>query len=149
MQRSCRRLEYGVCKWPKGRALGGSSVINFLIYTRGNSRDYDEWEEAGNYGWGWQNVLPYFRKMENVKIPNLRNSPWRGSTGPLDIEHAGYKTPLLDTFLEMAREFGYSVNDPNGESQIGFSQAQATMRNGRRCSASKAYIQPGKLKFRI
>lgn len=81
--------------------------------------------------------------MENVKIPNLRNSPWRGNNGPLDIEHAGFKTPLLDAFLEMAHEFDYPVNDPNGESQIGFSQAQATMRNGRRCSASKAYIQPG------
>lgn len=142
VQKSCRRLEYGVCNWPKGRALGGSSVINFLIYTRGNARDYDEWEQVGNYGWGWKDVLPYFKKMENVKIAKFRNSPFRGNDGPLDIENSKYKTPLLDSFFEAGRDLGYSNNDPNGKSQIGFSQCQATMRFGRRCSASKAYIQP-------
>lgn len=142
VEKSCRRLEMGVCNWPKGRALGGSSVINFLIYTRGNARDYDEWEEAGNYGWGWRDVFPYYKKMENVKIPEFRNSSYRGNNGPLDIEHAEYRTPLLDAFFEAGREFGYPIRDPNGESQIGFSQCQATMRRGRRCSASKAYIRP-------
>uniref|UniRef100_A0A336K688 CSON015437 protein n=1 Tax=Culicoides sonorensis TaxID=179676 RepID=A0A336K688_CULSO len=142
VENSCRGLEYGVCNWPKGRALGGSSVVNFLIYTRGNARDYDEWEEAGNYGWGWKDVLYYYKKLENVKIPEFRQSKYRGNNGPLDIELAGFKTPLLDAFFQAGREFGYPVNDPNGESQIGFSQCQATMRLGRRCSASKAYIRP-------
>lgn len=142
VQKSCRRLKYGVCNWPKGRALGGSSVINFLIYTRGNARDYNEWEEAGNYEWGWKDVFPYYKKMENVKIPKYRNSPFRGNNGPLDIESSDFKTPLLDAFFEAGREFGYPISDPNGESQIGFSQCQATMRLGRRCSASKAYIRP-------
>lgn len=80
--------------------------------------------------------------MENVKIPEFRNSPYRGNNGPLDIEHAEYRTPLLDAFYQAGREFGYPINDPNGKSQIGFSQCQATMRRGRRCSASKAYIRP-------
>ncbi|XP_063697755.1 glucose dehydrogenase [FAD, quinone]-like [Culicoides brevitarsis] len=142
VKNACRRLQYGVCNWVHGRALGGTSVVNFLIYTRGNARDYDEWEAAGNPGWGWKDALPYYKKLENVKIPELRNSPLRGTNGPLDIEYANFRSPLLDAFLDAGREMGYQVGDPNGESQLGFSQCQATMRRGRRCSASKAYIRP-------
>ncbi|XP_063695624.1 glucose dehydrogenase [FAD, quinone]-like [Culicoides brevitarsis] len=146
VKNACRRLEYGVCNWPKGRALGGSSVVNFLIYTRGNAKDYDEWEKAGNYGWGWEDVLPYYKRMENVQIPEFRDSSFRGTSGPLDIEHANFRTPLLDAFFDAGRELGYQVRDPNGESQLGFSQCQATMRRGRRCSASKAYIRPAAMR---
>lgn len=142
VKNSCRRLKYGVCNWPKGRALGGSSVVNFLLYTRGSRWDYDEWAQLGNYGWSWNEVLPYYRKLENVKIPQFRDSPYRGRNGPLDIETAPYITPLLSAFYDAGKEFGYSVVDPNGERQLGFSHAQATMRNGRRCSANKAYLKP-------
>lgn len=135
-------LKKGRCNWVKGRAIGGSSVVNFLFYSRGGKRDYDEWASLGNYGWSWNEVLPYFKKLENVKIPFLRESPWRGNDGPLDIEYAGYSTPLLHAFLETGREMGYTNGDPNGDSQLGFSQVQATERNGRRCSAGKAYVRP-------
>lgn len=86
-------------------------------------------------------MLPYYRKLENVKIPQFRNSPYRGHNGPMDIESSPYVTPLLSTFYEAGKEFGYSVIDPNGEKQIGFSHAQATMRDGKRCSANKAYLK--------
>ncbi|KAG5682514.1 hypothetical protein PVAND_011863 [Polypedilum vanderplanki] len=140
-QNACLGLEQGVCNWPKGRVLGGTSVLNFLIYTRGHRRDYDHWAELGNYGWSYSEVLPYFIKTENVKIPSLRNSRYRGKSGFLDIEYAPYTSPLHQSFKEAGYELGYNYNDPNAEQQLGFSLAQATMRNGRRLSAAKAYLR--------
>lgn len=77
-----------MCNWPKGRVLGGTSVLNFLIHTKGHKLDYDNWAHLGNKGWSYEEVLPYFMKTENVKIPELRNSKYRGKSGYLDIEHA-------------------------------------------------------------
>lgn len=116
--------------------------MNFLIYTRGNRRDYDRWEQLGNKGWSYKDVLPYFIKTENVKIPSLRGSRFRGTSGFLDVENANYVSPLHRSFINAGLEMGYSHNDPNGEQQLGFSLAQATMRDGRRCSAAKAYLRP-------
>jgi choline dehydrogenase-like flavoprotein len=105
-------------------------------------RDYDHWAELGNYGWSYNDVLQYFIKTENVKIPSLRNSPYRGKSGYLDVEYAPYTSPLHQCFKEAGYELGYNYNDPNGEQQLGFSLAQATMRSGRRLSAAKAYLRP-------
>lgn len=96
----------------------------------------------GNKGWSYKDVLPYFIKTENVKVPSLRNSVFRGTGGYLDVEQAGYVSPLHRSFVNAGREMGYEYNDPNGEKQLGFSLAQATMRDGRRCSAAKAYLRP-------
>lgn len=87
-------------------------------------------------------MLPYFKKTENVKIPHLRNSPYRGTNGYVDIEQAPFVSKLHSSFIDAGREMGYQYNDPNGENQLGFSLAQATMRKGRRCSAAKAYLRP-------
>jgi choline dehydrogenase-like flavoprotein len=95
----------------------------------------------GNYGWSYDDVLPYFIKTENVKIPSLRNSPFRGKSGYLDIEHAPHTSPLHESFRRAGFELGYNYNDPNAEQQLGFSLAQATMRKGRRLSAAKAYLR--------
>lgn len=122
--------------------LGGTSVLNFLIYTRGNRRDYDRWDKLGNYGWSYNDVLPYFKKTESVKVPSLRSSPYRGTRGYLDVEQAPYVSPLHKSFRDAGHELGYDYNDPNGDKQLGFSLAQATMRKGRRCSAAKAYLRP-------
>lgn len=132
----------GRCNWPKGRALGGTSVINFLIYQRGHRRDFDSWSLAGNDGWSYADVLPYFIKSERNRIPELVRSPYHGHRGYLDIEYAGYQTELVDAFLAAGGEFGYERTDPNGEQLLGFGRAQATMRNGRRCSAAKAFLRP-------
>uniref|UniRef100_A0AAG5CZR1 Glucose-methanol-choline oxidoreductase N-terminal domain-containing protein n=1 Tax=Anopheles atroparvus TaxID=41427 RepID=A0AAG5CZR1_ANOAO len=142
MDGACLGLKDGVCNWPKGRGLGGTSLINFLIYTRGHRRDYDGWEQAGNPGWGYQDVLKYFKKSERVNIPNLRSSPYRSTVGPVDVEESSFETPLLRRFIDAGKEWGYLENDSNGEIQLGFGKAQATMRNGRRCSAAKAYLVP-------
>lgn len=126
----------GVCNWPKGRTLGGTSVINYLLYHRGHQDDYNLWAKLGNSGWAFDDVLPYFRKSERVGIEELKNSKFRGTKGYLDVQHAPYTTELLKGFFEVAREMGYPQNDPNGEELLGFSQVQATMRNGRRRSGS-------------
>lgn len=139
---ACLGLEGGVCNWPKGRALGGTSVINFMLYQRGHRRDFDGWAKLGNTGWSYEEVLPYFRKSERVGIPQLFDSKYHGRNGYLDVQLARYKTPLLNAFLNAGTEFGYRVTDPNAESLMGFSQVQATLRDGRRCSAAKAFLRP-------
>lgn len=121
-----------------GRALGGTSVINYMLYQRGHKRDFDGWAANGNVGWDYDSVLPYFKKSERIGIAKLYHSHYHGHDGFLDVQQAGYRTKVLDTFLRSAKEYGYGVNDPNGESLLGFSQSQATTRNGRRWSAAKA-----------
>lgn len=142
MPGACLGLQNGVCSWPKGRGLGGTSLINFLIYTRGHKRDYDDWERAGNTGWGYRDVLKYFKKSERMKINKLKRSPYHSGDGYLDIEHSSYETPMLRSFIEAGKQLGYADTDPNGENLMGFSKAQATMRNGRRCSTAKAFLRP-------
>lgn len=121
--------------------MGGTSVINFMLYQRGHRRDFDGWAAAGNVGWDYDTVLPYFKKSERIGIPELSNSPYHGRDGYLSVQQAGFRTKVLDTFLQSAKEFGYNVNDPNGESLLGFSQSQANTRNGRRWSAAKAFLR--------
>ncbi|EDS37178.1 glucose dehydrogenase [Culex quinquefasciatus] len=142
MEGACLGLEEGRCGWPKGRGLGGTSLINFLIYTRGHRRDYDDWERAGNFGWGYRDVLRYFKKSERVKISKLKRSPYHSDNGYMDIEYSSYETPMLRSFIEAGKQMGYQETDPNGDVLMGFSKAQATMRNGRRCSSAKAFLRP-------
>jgi choline dehydrogenase-like flavoprotein len=138
----CRGMEGRRCRWPRGKVMGGTSVINYMVYTRGNRRDYDLWEALGNKGWGYESVLPYFLKSEDIGIPELTNSPYHSTGGYLNVQEAPWRTPLAPAFLEAGQEMGYEVRDPNSESQIGFSYVQATIRNGTRCSASKAFLRP-------
>lgn len=139
---SCQAYERKACKWPKGRVVGGTSVLNFMVFNRGHRRDFDGWAEAGNTGWGYDDVLDYFKKMEDVRIPEFRDLPYRGKNGPMTISHSKYKTKLLDAFLEAGQSLGYDVNDPNGPDMLGFSKIQGTIRDGRRCSTAKAYLRP-------
>ncbi|VVC91828.1 unnamed protein product [Leptidea sinapis] len=141
-KRACKDLRGNVCYMPRGKVLGGSSVLNFLIYQRGHPEDYDDWEDMGNEGWSYKDVLPYFKKSENIRIPELYNSSFHGKGGYLDIDYASYSSPLETAFKDAGQELGYTWNDPNGENLIGFSKPQATIRNGRRCSSSKAFLEP-------
>lgn len=102
----------------------------------------NRWSNYGNYGWSYSNVLPYFKKTERVGIDELKSSKYRGRKGYVDVQHPGYRSKLLDAFFDAGRQMGYKENDPNGEEMMGFSQVQATMRNGRRWSAAKAYLRP-------
>ncbi|MBI1393161.1 MAG: FAD-dependent oxidoreductase [Alphaproteobacteria bacterium] len=125
---------------PRGRALGGSSSINAMIYIRGTKGDYDRWAELGAEGWSYADVLPYFRRAED----NSRGADdYHGAGGPLGVSDLNYKNPICDAFLEAGAELQLPRNDDfNGATQEGVGYYQVTQRNGRRCSAAVAYLRP-------
>lgn len=140
--KACKDLRGKVCFMPRGKVLGGSSVLNFLIYQRGHPDDFNDWVKMGNEGWSYEDVLPYFKKSERIGIPELMNSSYHGHSGYMNIEYAPFRPPLESVFKKAGEELGYHWRDPNGEEVIGFSKPQATMRKGRRCSSSKAFLEP-------
>ena len=125
---------------PRGRVLGGSSSLNAMIYIRGNRRDYDEWRDLGNAGWGWDDVLPYFKRAED----NERGaSEFHGAGGPLSVSDSHSMHPLADAFVEAAAATGINtVDDFNTGEQDGVGRYQMTQRNGMRCSTAVAYLHP-------
>ncbi len=126
---------------PRGRTLGGSSSVNGMIYVRGHPGDYDEWAGLGNEGWGFADVLPYFRKSEN----NLEHGggELHGTGGPLDVTYIRRPSPLHETFFRAAEELQFPRNgDFNGASQDGFGLYQVTQRDGRRLSTARAFLKP-------
>ncbi|MCB1502397.1 MAG: choline dehydrogenase [Bauldia sp.] len=126
--------------WPRGKALGGSSTINGMIYVRGNAADYDRWAQMGNPGWSYAEVLPYFRKSETHAE---RSDAFHGSDGPLAVCRARGQNPLFDRFVEAGVEAGHARNDDfNGAGQDGFGRYDFTIRNGKRCSTSRAFLRP-------
>ncbi|KAI5695689.1 hypothetical protein M8J75_001924 [Diaphorina citri] len=140
---ACRGLNNERCPWPAGRAVGGASVINNNIYTRGNPNDFDRWLEAGNVGWGYKDVLPYFKKSEDIDVPELKRSEYHGVGGYLNVDYSPYKSKLMDAFLESAPEVGLNLTDYNSpDGNVGFSRIQGTIQFGRRFSASQAFLRP-------
>ena len=126
--------------WPRGKALGGSSTINGMIYVRGNRHDYDRWSQMGLPGWSYEEVLPYFRKSEGHV---QRRDAFHGAEGPLTVCRARGRNPLFDMFVEAGRQAGYPLNDDfNGAEQEGFGRYDFTIRDGKRCSTSKAFLRP-------
>ncbi|XP_036147139.1 glucose dehydrogenase [FAD, quinone] isoform X2 [Monomorium pharaonis] len=130
------------CAWPRGRALGGTSILNYMIHTRGNKYDYDKWASLGNVGWSYADVLPYFKKSERFNVPGIKDFIYHNEDGYLCVEHVPYHTKLATTFLNAGKELGYKIVDYNGQDQIGFSYLQVNMDHGTRCSAAKAYLDP-------
>ncbi|XP_022916156.1 glucose dehydrogenase [FAD, quinone]-like [Onthophagus taurus] len=130
------------CNWPRGKVLGGSSVLNAMVYARGNKRDYDAWEAQGNPGWSYKDILPYFRKSEDNRNPYLARTDYHNSGGYLTVQEVPWRTPLAVAFLQAGKELGYDVRDCNGEKQTGFMITQTTMRRGHRCSTAKAFLRP-------
>ncbi|KAL1453730.1 hypothetical protein WDU94_010046, partial [Cyamophila willieti] len=140
---ACRGLINERCPWPSGRAVGGGSIINNNIYTRGNPNDFDRWLEAGNEGWGYADLLPYFKKSEDIDIPELKRSEFHGVGGPLNIDYPPFTSKLVEAFLESAQEVGLNLTDYNHpDRNLGFSRIQATIQFGRRHSASQAFLVP-------
>lgn len=128
--------------WPRGRVLGGSSSINGLLYVRGQKEDYEQWRQLGNDGWGWDDVLPCFKRSESWEggTSNLR-----GGDGPLSVSSTRLSRGAVDRYVEAAQSAGYPYNeDYNGESQEGVGYFQLTASKGQRCSAAKAYITPNR-----
>src|SRR5215471_12776294 len=123
--------------WPRGKVLGGSSSINWLMYVRGNRYDYDHWEALGNDGWSYADVLPYFKKAENYEHGS---SDYRGRGGPINVIKTRSSNPLTHAFIEAGVELGWSRNDDyNGATQEGFGLLQSTIRAGKRSSTSDGY----------
>jgi choline dehydrogenase len=127
---------------PRGKVLGGSSSINGLLYIRGQHEDYDRWRQHGNNGWGFDDVLPYFKKAEDQQ---RGADDFHGTGGPLAVSDLGYPDPLSAAFITAAAETGLPVNpDFNGASQEGAGFFQTTTRHGRRASAAVAYLRSAK-----
>ena len=126
---------------PRGKVIGGSSSINGMVYVRGHARDFDHWAEAGAAGWGYADVLPYFKRMEHAHGGD--DADWRGRSGPLHVTRGPRANPLFHAFVEAGRQAGYPVTeDYNGRQQEGFGPMEATIWKGRRWSAANAYLKP-------
>ncbi|XP_018310633.1 glucose dehydrogenase [FAD, quinone] [Mycetomoellerius zeteki] len=142
----CLAMENGRCNWPRGKVLGGSSVLNYMLYLRGNKRDYDIWEQQGNPGWSSHDILHYFKKSEDNKNPYLIRTPYHAEGGYLTVQEAPWHTPLAGAFVQAGQEMGYENRDINGEFQTGFMIVQGTIRRGSRCSSAKAFLRPARLR---
>ncbi len=129
-------------EWPRGKVLGGSSSLNGLLYVRGQPQDYDRWRQMGNTGWGWDDVLPLFKRAEK----NERGADeYHGDQGPLSVSNMRIQRPITDAWVAAAQAAGYKFNpDYNGADQEGVGFFQLTARNGRRCSSAVAYLNPVK-----
>jgi choline dehydrogenase len=127
--------------FPRGKLLGGSSSINAMVFVRGQHRDFDDWRDAGNPGWGWDDVLPHFKSFERF---HGKASVERGTDGPLDvIDMAGGVHPMCYGFLAAAGQAGFAATpDYNGGQQEGVAIYQITTRNGMRASAATAFLYP-------
>ena len=125
---------------PRGKVLGGSSSVNAMIYARGVPQDYDHWAQQGNPGWGWDDVLPYFKRAEH----NERGADaFHGTGGPLNVRDLTSPNRFGPVFVQAGVQAGYPANDDfNGATQEGVGLYQVTHRNGERFSAAKAYLTP-------
>jgi choline dehydrogenase len=129
---------------PRGKVIGGSSSINGMVYVRGHAGDYDHWEESGASGWGYADVVPYFKRMENWHPgPHGGDPDRRGNSGPLHVTRGKRDNPLFKAFVEAGRQAGFELTDDyNGEKQEGFGPMEQTVWNGRRWSVANAYLKP-------
>jgi len=132
-----------VSYWPRGKVIGGSSSINAMVYVRGHPGDFDDWEAMGNPGWGWKDVLPYFRKSETS---DQGGSEWRGSDGPLHVSTMDRDLhPTCQNFIRAGEQCGLAHNaDFNAATNEGIGFYQNTAKGGFRMSAARAYLQPAR-----
>ena len=135
-----KRLNGRQVYWPRGKVLGGSSTINGMIYVRGNRADYDGWAAAGNPGWSYDEVLPFFRRSERHED---RDDEYHGREGELTVRRARGDNAMFNAFIEAGQQAGYPFTDDfNGESQEGFGRYDFTIENGKRCSTARAFLYP-------
>jgi len=132
-------LNYRRLYWPRGKVIGGSSSINAMIYIRGNAADYDGWKSLGSEGWGYTDVLPYFKKSENRE---RGADEFHGTDGPLNVADLALVNPLTRAFIAGAGEIGIVSNaDFNGATQDGVGLHEVTQKNRQRHSAADAYLR--------
>lgn len=137
-----KHMQNKVFRYTQAKVLGGGSAINAQIYTRGNAQDYDDWLQMGCSGWGYDDVLPYFRKAEDNDTYDNR---YHGKGGPLGVSQPAAPLPICEAYFTAAAELGIPRNmDINGETQDGVCYYQLTQRNARRSSAAMAYLGPNR-----
>ena len=127
--------------WPRGKVLGGSSSINGLLYIRGQRQDYDGWAQLGLRGWSYDDLHPYFLRSQHQERDGMDG---HAKGGPLNVSDVTEKHPVSDAVIEAGKAMGLSHRDVNGEDQEGVAYYQLTVKNGRRCSAAVAYLNPAK-----
>jgi choline dehydrogenase len=126
--------------WPRGKGWGGSSSINGMIYIRGHARDYDQWRQMGLGGWGYADVLPYFKRSESLEGGG---DAWHGASGPLHVSKAASPNPIYRAAIEAGVQAGFpQTKDFNGYQQEGWGPYQLTIHKGERWSAARAYLYP-------
>ncbi|KAF2889690.1 hypothetical protein ILUMI_16483, partial [Ignelater luminosus] len=136
----CLGMKNSQCNYPTGRAVGGSSVINFPIYVRGNRKYFDKWGSE-NPGWDYKSVLPYLKKSENASL-RWEDPGYHGHNGSLNVEDCRNYPEETNVFLDAAEQRGREILDYNGKNQNGYSTMQMFTKEGRRCSANKAFVKP-------
>jgi choline dehydrogenase len=125
---------------PRGKVLGGSSSINGMVYVRGHAHDFDHWQARGARGWGFADVLPYYKRMETAHGGEVG---WRGTDGPMHVQRGSGRNPLFAAFVEAGKQAGFETTaDYNGSKQEGFGPMEQTIHGGRRWSAANAYLRP-------
>ena len=133
---------------PRGKTLGGSGSINGHVYNRGQRRDFDTWSQMGNRGWGYRDVLPYFKRSEGRIGPG--DDRFRGRDGPFRVTDLDWEHPLIDAFVEGAQSLGIPYNpDYNGATQVGVARVQRSIYRGRRMSPSRAFLRPAMKKRKL
>ncbi|CAG9824318.1 unnamed protein product, partial [Phaedon cochleariae] len=137
----CRGCIDGRMQYPHGNVMGGSSTINYMMYTRGNKLDYDRWAAMGNPGWSYDEILPYFLKSEDAHIA-IRDDRYHQEGGYLGVSDVPYRSKVSGVYIEAAEEAGHPYVDYNGARQLGVSYIQTTTKDGRRSFAEKAFIRP-------
>ncbi|KAL0126569.1 hypothetical protein PUN28_005139 [Cardiocondyla obscurior] len=139
----CRGIKNNSCLIPRGKVIGGTSVLNYMIATRGSTEDYDRWAKMGNKGWAYKDVLKYFKKLETMDIPELSSDrAYHGTDGPVHITYPNFRTPVGEAFLKAGEELGYPTVNYNEKNIKGFSYVQCTIINGTRMSSNRAYLHP-------
>ncbi|KAF5272047.1 hypothetical protein FQR65_LT05028 [Abscondita terminalis] len=138
-ERACKSSHGQKCLWPRGKSIGGTSAINFMLYYRGNPEDYDRWGK-NNPGWSYKEVLPYFLKSQDVDFESA-DSRYHRPGGYLRVTKAE-STQLSRAFIQASVELGYKNIDPNAGEPIGFSDIYATIKENKRHSSSSAFLQP-------
>ena len=129
---------------PRGKTLGGSSSTNAMAYVRGNAADYDGWEALGNPGWGYKDILPYFKRAENNADADHLDKGYHGTKGELDVTlPTTFQTPFVKGFIAACAAIGIATNsDYNGAKQEGAGVVQSTIKNGKRASGAVAFLKP-------
>uniref|UniRef100_A0A6G1S9S7 Alcohol dehydrogenase n=1 Tax=Aceria tosichella TaxID=561515 RepID=A0A6G1S9S7_9ACAR len=139
---ACRAMKQRREFMARGKVLGGSSTINSLLYVRGNKRDYDKWAENGCAAWSWEEVFPYFLKSEDMTDVSYADNGYHGTGGYQTVSVPAVHDTVSEDFLKAGQHLGYPIGDYNGPIQSVFAYPQGTVRDGRRCSTAKAFLEP-------